>query len=300
MLDLALLSNLSTRPRATTTRASAGVDVTSPSSSACSAHAGRVRGAAGAAAVLHRRGQPARSWAQRPQSARPGRSRPAASGGCWARLPGLARDHGRLPACGIGEIYPWRGVLRWRSPPWSWSGRHGVAGRSLLVRGAWWRAWRILGLVIYMGHLRVGVPLLLISGVATGISTGVRGGSDVVRRDLGVVGFLSDTITCRSGGLVAVLYVDRRMRTEGLDLELQRATGVAPSPAYQAPPAYPAPPAGLPGPAAYQAAPAAQPRRTRRRRLRTSSRRPRPTPPPAPPVPPACASTAPPRDPPPA
>ncbi len=161
--------------------------------------------------------------------------------------------------CGIGEIYPWV-VFSLAVPALVLErGRvTGSLGRSAsLVRGAWWRTlWLlVLGLVIYMViTFAIGVPLLLVSGVATGIFNGTyAGGADVGSAAVSALsGFLSDTITWPFlGCLVAVMYVDRRMRTEGLDLELQRATGIAPPPAYQAAPAYPAPPA-------YQAPPSYQ------------------------------------------
>jgi hypothetical protein len=170
--------------------------------------------------------------------------------------------------CGIGEIFPW--VVFSLSVPALVLERGGVTGslgRSFsLVRGAWWRTFwlLVLGLIIYLViTFAVEVPLLLVSGVATGIFNGAyAGGADVGSAAISALSrFLSGTITWPFlGCLVAVMYVDRRMRTEGLDLELQRATGVAPPPPAYQPPAY-QPPAYQPPayqPPAYQP-PAYQP-----------------------------------------
>ncbi len=204
--------------------------------------------------------------------------------------------------CGIGEIYPWV-VFSLAVPALVLErGRvTGSLGRSAsLVRGAWWRTlWLlVLGLVIYLViTFAIGVPLLLISGVATGIFSGTyAGGADVGSAAVSALsGFLSDTITWPFlGCLVAVMYVDRRMRTEGLDLELQRATGIAPPPpTYQAPPAYPAPPPTYQAPPAYQ--PPSYPAPPPGYQQPTTSAYPPPAPPPPAPPPPA---PPPPADPP--
>ncbi len=150
--------------------------------------------------------------------------------------------------CGVGAIYPW--VVFSLSVPALVLERGGATasmGRSFaLVKGAWWRTFGtlVLGLVIYLViSFAISLPLLIISGAATGLFSGTySGGADVTTAAVSALaGFLAGVISWPFlGCLVAVIYVDRRMRTEGLDLELQRASGAVPQPAYPpAPPTYP-------------------------------------------------------------
>jgi hypothetical protein len=160
-----------------------------------------------------------------------------------------------LILCGVGEIYPW--VVFSLAVPALILERGkvtGSLGRSFsLVRGGWWRTFWILvlGVIIELViTFAISVPLLLVSGVATGMFNGTYTGADVGSAAVSALSsFLVGVITWPFVGcLVAVIYVDRRMRKEGLDLELQRAAGVAPAANYPPPalaPTYP-PPAPAP------------------------------------------------------
>jgi hypothetical protein len=100
-----------------------------------------------------------------------------------------------------------------------------------LVRGSWWRIFGILllGLLIAgtVGFI-INVPFVagaaasggLFSGATTG-DAGLGTGSLIL---VAVGGLLSSTITAPiSAGIIALLYIDQRMRREGLDLTLAQA-----------------------------------------------------------------------------
>jgi hypothetical protein len=107
-----------------------------------------------------------------------------------------------------------------------------------LVRGAWWRTFGILlltGLLTVLVTLVVAVPFSLIATVADGGSgldsvlageTPHFGWAYVVITGVGSV--IASAITLPfSAGVTVLLYVDRRIRREALDLELARAAGIA-------------------------------------------------------------------------
>lgn len=103
-----------------------------------------------------------------------------------------------------------------------------------LVRGSWWR---VLGILLVAAVLAwivqqvVAVPLTLLTLVVGGLSTstGIPTTLGLVLQGLG--GIIGVTITAPfTAGVVVLLYVDRRIRREGLDLELARAAGVEPPP----------------------------------------------------------------------
>ncbi|WP_216214338.1 hypothetical protein [Amycolatopsis aidingensis] len=97
-------------------------------------------------------------------------------------------------------------------------------GRSaLLVRGSWWRVFGILLLAYLIGmliSLVVGIPF----GVASGTSLGF---GDLLLSALGstIAGAITYPFTA---GVNALLYIDRRMRIEGMDIELARAASEPP------------------------------------------------------------------------
>jgi uncharacterized membrane protein len=112
--------------------------------------------------------------------------------------------------------------------------RQGVAAslrRSrALVKGAWWRTFGILVLVFFIAQVVSGVV-----SVPFGIISFVAGGSD---HPYSLLPLLTAAVATIIGAAItwpftaaasALLYVDRRMRREGLDLELTRAAGLAPS-----------------------------------------------------------------------
>jgi hypothetical protein len=115
-----------------------------------------------------------------------------------------------------------------------------------LVRGSWWRVFGVLLLGMVIAQVLGGiiqVPFALAS-VFTSLSDGRPPG--FLFYVLNVVGSsLAGTITYPFvAGVVALLYVDLRIRREGLDLALARAAGVRhPSTvAYPQYPGYPPPP----------------------------------------------------------
>jgi hypothetical protein len=98
---------------------------------------------------------------------------------------------------------------------------------STLVRGSWWRIFAITLLVYVVGRLIggiVGLPFSLLSGVSL---SGGDGSYTVHTGGLlwaAVGGIVSGTISYPIiSGSIAILYVDRRMRREGLDLTLARS-----------------------------------------------------------------------------
>lgn len=112
-----------------------------------------------------------------------------------------------------------------------------------LVRGSWWRVFGVLLLGMVIAQVLGGiiqVPFALVS-VFTSVTDGEAPG--FLFYVLNVVGSsLAGTITYPFvAGVVALVYVDLRIRREGLDLALARAAGV-PHPstvAYPPMPAYP-------------------------------------------------------------
>jgi hypothetical protein len=100
-----------------------------------------------------------------------------------------------------------------------------------LVHGAWWRTFGIWLLASVIGSIVSGVlavPFALIGGVSSVV--GVANGST----SLGLGYFIavsigtlvaSTVVLPFSSGVVALLYIDRRIRREALDIELARAAG---------------------------------------------------------------------------
>ncbi|PRX44183.1 hypothetical protein B0I33_11261 [Prauserella shujinwangii] len=100
-------------------------------------------------------------------------------------------------------------------------------GRSrLLVRGAWWRVFGVLLLAMVITTLIalvIGVPFSAMGGA---FSTAELSFGDMLIIRIGDA--IAQTITVPFVALVtALLYIDQRMRKEGLDLELARAAGTA-------------------------------------------------------------------------
>jgi hypothetical protein len=109
-----------------------------------------------------------------------------------------------------------------------------------LVRGSWWR---IFGILLLAGIIAGAVGQLVIApfavvGVAVDGFTAQPGEglpwASLALSTLG--GIVATTITLPfSAGVVALLYVDQRMRREAFDLELTRATSTSPSEPTQPP-----------------------------------------------------------------
>ncbi|GGU33660.1 hypothetical protein [Lentzea flava] len=104
-------------------------------------------------------------------------------------------------------------------------------GRSKnLVNGAWWRTFGILLLAAVISWVIswiISLPFGLAGAVSTGLSgdpTAALSAGSLVLSTIGAI--IASTITLPFTSAVTVLvYVDRRMRAEGMDIELQRAAG---------------------------------------------------------------------------
>ena len=96
-----------------------------------------------------------------------------------------------------------------------------------LVRGSWWRVFGILVLVtviVWIITQVVAVPFNVPALVGGGLNDNTSFGALAIG-SLG--GIVAATITAPfSAAATALLYIDRRIRREGLDLELARAAGV--------------------------------------------------------------------------
>ncbi|HEU5156249.1 MAG TPA: hypothetical protein VFU43_04580 [Streptosporangiaceae bacterium] len=139
-----------------------------------------------------------------------------------------------------------------------------LARARQLTKGRWWRVGGILLLTllitIFMGFFALRVPFVVAEFVFFGDD--LSGGEVFLQLALDTAGrIVSWTLTIPfDAGVIALLYVDRRMRREGFDLELQTRETAAARPAdfldlWRPVPAAPLPPAA---PAAW-AAPAAPP-----------------------------------------
>jgi hypothetical protein len=121
-----------------------------------------------------------------------------------------------------------------------------------LVRGAWWRTFGILLLVNVIAQFLAGilsVPFTVLTFVVsflTGDGLNVYAILPLMVTSLGTI--VAAAVTWPFTAVAtALLYVDRRIRREALDLELARAAGVPHAAAAPAGPGRPAGPA--PGPA---------------------------------------------------
>ncbi|MBB4686010.1 hypothetical protein [Amycolatopsis jiangsuensis] len=105
-----------------------------------------------------------------------------------------------------------------------------------LVAGAFWRVFGILLLAAIIGWLIsaiIGIPFNLGSGAFSGLFDPQSGGvpqvstASLVLQSVGSV--IASTIVTPFTALVTVLlYIDQRMRREGMDIELARAAGLNP------------------------------------------------------------------------
>jgi len=105
--------------------------------------------------------------------------------------------------------------------------RTALSRSGTLVKGSWWRVFGILLLASVITTFVAAVlviPLGLLGGIATFSSSATTTSVAlfVVLLQVGT-GLASVLVTPFSAGVRALLYVDRRMRAEGLDLTLQAA-----------------------------------------------------------------------------
>jgi hypothetical protein len=122
-------------------------------------------------------------------------------------------------------------------------------GRSrALVQNAWWRTFGILLLTAVLTYLLafiVSLPFSLFNGDLVSV-TGVDPDFALSVLLTTIATILAQAITLPlTSGVTTLLYIDRRMRREGMDIELARQAGVATPP----PPQYPGP--GGPAPQAW-------------------------------------------------
>ena len=117
--------------------------------------------------------------------------------------------------------------------------RQSFARSRRLVSGSFWRVLGILLLASLIGWLIttiIGVPFSLGSGAFSGLfdpQAGVpqQSTGGLVLQSVGTV-IASTIVTPFTALVTVVLYIDQRMRREGMDIELARAAGINP----QAPP----------------------------------------------------------------
>lgn len=98
-----------------------------------------------------------------------------------------------------------------------------------LVGGAWWRTLGVLvlaGIIVLVVEQIVQLPFTVLAGGASVLVGPVSAGA-ILLSTLGAIA--ASTITWPfAAGVTVLLYVDRRIRREGLDLELARAAGLLP------------------------------------------------------------------------
>ncbi|WP_129842299.1 glycerophosphoryl diester phosphodiesterase membrane domain-containing protein [Streptomyces sp. RFCAC02] len=108
-----------------------------------------------------------------------------------------------------------------------------------LVRGSWWRVFGVqllmMVLIVIVSNIiqiPAGFLASAVSGADTGDTlTGVGSTSVGYLAVTGVGAVIASAITLPvQAGVVALLYMDQRIRREALDIELARAAGAAPSP----------------------------------------------------------------------
>ncbi len=106
-----------------------------------------------------------------------------------------------------------------------------ITRSQALIKGAWWRTFGIalLGyLIIAVITFAVAIPFLILGLSSSGIFSGNVDSGNFVSLEISsaLASVISGTITYPFvSALVTLVYIDRRMRTEGLDIELMRAAG---------------------------------------------------------------------------
>lgn len=103
-----------------------------------------------------------------------------------------------------------------------------------LVRGAWWRTFGTIVLATFVTFVMAALIELVLGavGLSGGLvvtSTGIPAGRLLLGAVAGTVA--NSLVAPVRAGVVALIYVDRRMRTEGLDLTLRRAARQGGAPA---------------------------------------------------------------------
>ena len=98
---------------------------------------------------------------------------------------------------------------------------------GVLVRGSWWRVFGVLLLAVIVASVVgqvVQVPFLIFGIAPTGLSGGdIEKASNLLVLSYIGAGIAQTVIAPFTAGVRALLYVDRRMRAEGLDVALTAA-----------------------------------------------------------------------------
>jgi hypothetical protein len=129
--------------------------------------------------------------------------------------------------------------------------RRSLRRSRALVRGAWWRTFAILLLVNFLAQALSGIIAVPFSLLSLGVAW-LQGSSDnlnpygVLPLLVTAVGsILASTISWPFTAVsTALLYVDRRIRREALDISLARAAGLMPAGTSATPGTPLSPPAG--------------------------------------------------------
>ncbi|MFJ6465577.1 glycerophosphoryl diester phosphodiesterase membrane domain-containing protein [Streptomyces sp. NPDC091387] len=105
-----------------------------------------------------------------------------------------------------------------------------------LIRGAWWRTFGILALTWLLTlfvTLVIGIPFGIVAVVADGggLDAFLTEGANSFGWSFLIISGIGDVVIATityplSAGVMALLYVDQRIRREALDLELARAAGL--------------------------------------------------------------------------
>lgn len=108
---------------------------------------------------------------------------------------------------------------------------HALRRSSLLVRGSWWRVFGILLLTALCAGVIsfvVQIPFNLSLGIGGSDMSGLANASIGVQLLSGVGQVVAQTLVAPFvAGATALLYIDQRMRKEGMDIQLARAAGTA-------------------------------------------------------------------------
>jgi hypothetical protein len=94
---------------------------------------------------------------------------------------------------------------------------------GILVRGSWWRMFGILLITLVLTGMLTAIISLPISLVTLAVSGGKSEGTAFLVAQQVAAGLASVLVAPFAAGVRALLYVDRRMRAEGLDVALQAA-----------------------------------------------------------------------------
>ncbi len=97
-----------------------------------------------------------------------------------------------------------------------------------LVGGSWWRVWGVLlvaAIITGIGASIVAGPFSIAQTMALGSDPSVSTSRVFLAAALGGIGEIigGTVMTPFSAAVTSLLYIDRRMRAEGLDIDLTRA-----------------------------------------------------------------------------